>query len=265
MGTFRWGLQPSSLATSALEGSGWLKDKGFPICTDNFWRVCDHIYVCVCVCVYVCVIMYECACICWFNFTSLCIWFLYRDCCISSRIFPSSSLWLLLLPMKPLAGWEQAHFFPDHNKTYEGYCEAFAWLQSSPFHPACRIKQISSGFEDSWKLMVVFACFCDFLKLRGGDNPSNAAPPCSARGTSRGCLVERWLFSTGLHGRRRRIEGSQSQCPARISESWTQRDAYYFRHDVDREKYSHVMARDRDRSCKGKCVHCSTRLGSFRF
>ena len=212
--------------------------------------------------------MCVCVCICWFNCTSLCISLhiylcLYRDYCISSCIFPSSLLWLLLLPMKPLAGCEQAHFFPDHNKTYEGYCEAFAWPQSSPFHPACRIKQSSSGFEDSWKLMMVFAWFCDCVKLRGGDNPSNAAPPCSARGTSRGCLVERWLFSTGFHGRRCGIEGSQSQFRARISESCRQRDTYA--HEVDREKHSYVMARDCDRSCKRKRVHCSARSGLFRF
>ena len=215
-------------------------------------------YICVCMCVFAYADLiahlyaYHCISIC------VCIVIIafpavfFRPLCFDCCCFP----WTL-------AGCEQAHFFPDHNKTYEGYCEAFAWLQSSPFHPACRIKQSSSGFEDSWKLMMVFAWFCDCVKLRGGDNPSNAASPCSARGTSRGCLVERWLFSTGFHGRRCGIEGSQSQFRARISESCRQRDTYA--HEVDREKHSYVMARDCDRSGKRMRVHCSARSGLFRF
>ena len=64
--------------------------------------------------------------------------------------------------------------------------------------------------------------------------------------------MERWLFSTDFHGRRRDrgIEGRESQFRARISESCRQRDTYA--HEVDREKHSYVMARDCDRSCE--CV-----------
>ena len=203
-------------------------------------RICLHVYDCMCTHMQIAKNACVCVCTCWFHCTYLCI-HMYVSLIIACPAVSFPPLWIdcCCFPWSP---WRAV------------IRRTSSRITTRPMKAIARpllgcSQQGSSAFQDSWRWMMIMVCF--FWAILW--NSEETTPPTLhqlARGTSRECLVERWSFSTGLHGRPRGKESSQ-------------RDAYA--HAVDRKKHSYVMARGRGRSCKRKCIHCSAKSGLFHF